>query len=62
MNKTRKRAIQKHRAKAIKFEVRRKAGGDAGANRAKASAGPATSARSTRQTRRQESTDDTGSE
>ena len=45
MNKTRKRAIQKHRAKELKFEARRKAGQEviAGGPRAKATAPAATS-------------------
>jgi hypothetical protein len=60
MNKTRKRAIQKHRAKAIKFEARRKAEGDSGAGRTKAAAPSPTTSRTSRQSRRQEPTEEGG--
>jgi hypothetical protein len=38
MNKTRKRAIQKHRAKEAKFELRRQSSGESNAGKLRASA------------------------
>jgi hypothetical protein len=64
MNKTRRRAIQKHRAKAIKYEIRRKSEGDSGASRPKAAtAAPSTAStastasRAKAPTRRKEATE-----
>ncbi len=45
MNKSHKRAIQKHRAKAAKFELRRKASGDQNSARPKTVAPVAAPAR-----------------
>ena len=58
MNKTRKRAIQKHRAKAIKFELRRKNEGDQNTNRAKPAAQAAATPRASRSARRQEAAEE----
>jgi hypothetical protein len=58
MNKTRKRAIQKHRAKAIKYEVRRKSEGDSNPSRQKVLTPAASSpARPKAPTRRREATE-----
>ena len=59
MNKTRKRAIQKHRAKAVKYTARRKGDGDNGGARSKQSFAAASSGAKPRQAgRRREATEE----
>jgi hypothetical protein len=53
MNKSRKRAIQKHRAKEAKFEIRRKTSGEQADSKAKGGVGTAAQARQRTAPRRQ---------
>jgi hypothetical protein len=52
MNKTRQRAIQKHRAKKAKFELRRAATGEQNGNRQRTTAAPAPAPSKTRSSAR----------